>query len=243
MTTSRAVPPLETGELPPIERDPSKPLKRPRFRPDPADAQARRLRPRHLLLRPAAHPGLPRARRRADQVDPTLPRRSASLLQIAAWFTYSLLTRSALGDGRTVDLAAADVPHPDEHEGAVEHRPRRQRRQLGARLPADDAVGRHRSRRRLRAGHRRPRLGGRAQPDLLDRPAGVDPAPRRQPAVRDGRARRARDHGRGRAASSSGCSTARAGPSGSCAGSPASCASTATPPPAPCARSASGSRS
>ena len=40
-----------------------------------------------------------------------------------------------------------------------------------ARLPADDAVGRQRARRRLRAGHRRARLGGRAQPHLLDRPA------------------------------------------------------------------------
>ena len=57
-----------------------------------------------------------------------------------------------------------------------QHRARRQRRRLGARLPADDALGGQRARRRLRPGHRRARLGRRAQPDLLDRPARVDPA-------------------------------------------------------------------
>ena len=42
------------------------------------------------------------------------------------------------------------------------------------------------ARRRVRAGDGRTRVGGRAQPDPVGRAAGVDPDPRRQPAVRHG---------------------------------------------------------
>ena len=176
--------------------------------PRPADPQAGRVRPRHLHLRPAADPRLPGRRPRADQGRSGLPRARPG---VADRVLVHLLAADPLGARRRppAHLAPADVPDPDEHQGAVEHRPGGQRGQLGPRLPADDAVRRHRSRRRLRAGHGRVGVGRRPQPDLLDRPPRVDPVPRGQPAVRHGRPGRPRDHARrrrdrGRAAARSG---------------------------------------
>ena len=112
---------------------------------------------------------------------------------------------------------------------------------LGYRLLTLSGI--QRPRRRLRPGDRRPRLGRRAQPDLLDRPARLDPAARRQPAVRHGRAGRPGDHGRRRPARPR--PAARPGPGRDvpALARRASCASTRTPRPPPCARSASASRS
>ncbi len=87
---------LETGELPPIQRDPSRPIKRPRFRPV------------RLTLKVAAFalviyifvlpliPGFRSAAHELTKVDPLYLVLGLGL-QVAAWFTYSLLTRSALG--------------------------------------------------------------------------------------------------------------------------------------------------
>jgi uncharacterized protein (TIRG00374 family) len=89
---------LETGELPPITRDPSKPIKRLRFRPF------------RLTLKVGAFvlviyvfvlpliPGLRNAATELTKVDP-LYLVLGLALQIAAWVCYSLLTRSALHDG------------------------------------------------------------------------------------------------------------------------------------------------
>ena len=79
-------------------------------------------------------------------------------------------------------VARPDLPHPAEHQGALEHRAGRQRGRLGARLPTADTVGGERARRRLRARHRRHRLGGRAEHPVLARARRLDPDPRRQPA-------------------------------------------------------------
>ena len=133
---------------------------------------------------------------RIGQPDPA--RCSVSALEIAALFAYTLLTKAALGRRREDALVVAAVPHPDEHEGAVQHRARRQRRGLGARLPADDAVGRARAGCRIRAGHRRSRIGRRAQRAVLGLADHLDPDPRRQRRVHRGRvAGRAADGLRG----------------------------------------------
>ena len=233
---------METGELPPIQRDPSKPLKRPRFRP-------MRLTIKVVLFVAAIYifvlpliPDFQDAVHEITRVEPRVPRRR---VLAAVRGVVRLLAADPVGARRVgpPGLALAHVPDPDEHQGALEHRARRQRRRLGARLPAAHAVGRPRRRRRLRPGDGRARLGRRPQPHLLDRAAGVDPAPRRQPAVRHGRAARARRSCSSSPCSWSACSTARAAPRRSCTGSGASCASIRTPPPAPCARSASAWRS
>ena len=89
--------PLETGELPPIQRDPSKPLKRPR------------LRPFRLTLKVAAFvaaiyifvlPLIPDFQDAVHEITRVKPQFLVAgvALQFASWFAYSLLTRSALGD-------------------------------------------------------------------------------------------------------------------------------------------------
>jgi uncharacterized protein (TIRG00374 family) len=90
---------LETGELPPITRDPSKPLKRPRFRPV---RLTLKLGAFVLVIYIFVLPLVPSFRDAAHEltrVDPVFLVVGLAL-QIASWFTYSLLTRSALGDGR-----------------------------------------------------------------------------------------------------------------------------------------------
>ena len=154
---------METGELPPIERDPSKPLKRPRFRPMRLTIKVVLFVAADLHLRPAADPGLPGRGPRDHPRRAGVPGRR---LLAAVRGVVRLLAADPLGARRVrlADRALAHVPDPDEHEGAVEHRARRQRRRLGARLPPAHAVGHPRPRRRLRPGDGRPRVGRRAQP-------------------------------------------------------------------------------
>jgi putative heme transporter len=88
---------LETGELPPITRDPSKPLKRPRFRPVRLTLKlAAFVLVIYIFVLPLI-PGFRDAAHELTRVDPTFLVLGLAL-QIASWFTYSLLTRSALGD-------------------------------------------------------------------------------------------------------------------------------------------------
>lgn len=94
--------PVETGDLPPIPRDPSKPLKRPR------------LRPMRLTLKVVAGvaaiyifvlPLIPDFQDAVHEIRRVKPQYLAIGvgLQFVAWFAYSLLTRSALGEaGRRV---------------------------------------------------------------------------------------------------------------------------------------------
>src|SRR5215216_2014983 len=88
---------METGELPPIPRDPSKPIKRPR------------LRPFRLTLKVAAFvaaiyifvlPLIPDFQDAVHEITRVKPQYLVAgvALQFAAWFAYALLTRSALGD-------------------------------------------------------------------------------------------------------------------------------------------------
>ena len=95
---------METGELPPIQRDPSKPLKRPRFRP-------MRLTIKVVLFVAAIYifvlpliPDFQDAVHEIVRVEPMFLVAGFSL-QFAAWFAYSLLTRSALGESGRQDLA------------------------------------------------------------------------------------------------------------------------------------------
>ena len=88
---------METGELPPIQRDPSKPIKRPRFRP-------MRLTIKVVLFVAAIYifvlpliPDFQDAVHEIVRVEPMFLVAGFSL-QFAAWFAYSLLTRSALGE-------------------------------------------------------------------------------------------------------------------------------------------------
>ncbi len=161
--------------------------------PHPPDHQGPRVRHRLLRVRAADHPRLPQRDRGADGGRPRLPRRRP---RPPGQRLDRLLPPHPVGPrrGRPHDLPVPHVPDPDEHQGALQHRPRRQRGRVRARLPADDVVRRRRARRGLRAGHGRARLGGRAQPPVLDRPVDLDPAARRQPPVRDGRPARPGDH-------------------------------------------------
>jgi uncharacterized protein (TIRG00374 family) len=90
---------LETGELPPITRDPSKPLKRPRFRPVRLTLKVGALALVVYIFVLPLIPGFRDAAHELTKVDPTFLVLGLAL-QIASWFTYSLLTRAALGDGR-----------------------------------------------------------------------------------------------------------------------------------------------
>jgi uncharacterized protein (TIRG00374 family) len=88
---------METGELPPIQRDPSKPLKRPRLRPI-------RLTIKVVLFVAALYifvlpliPGFRSAVHEITRVEPMFLVIGLAL-QVAAWFAYALLTRSALGE-------------------------------------------------------------------------------------------------------------------------------------------------
>ena len=92
-----AAPALETGELPPIERDPSRPIAKPRFRPI------------GLTLKVVAFaaivyfivlPLIPGFRSAATEITKVKPGYLVAglLLQVLSWFSYSLLTRSALGE-------------------------------------------------------------------------------------------------------------------------------------------------
>ena len=205
---------METGELPPIQRDPSKPLKRPRFRP-------MRLTIKVVLFVAAIYifvlpliPDFQDAVHEITRVEPAFLVAGFSL-QFAAWFAYSLLTRSALGESgsqisrwrmfriQMSTKALSNIVPGGSAAGSA----------LGYRLLT--LSGDPRRRRRLRPGHGRARVGRRAQPHLLDRAAGVDPAARRQPAVRHGRPRSGWASCSSSPCSSSACSTARAGPSGS----------------------------
>jgi len=93
---------METGELPPIQRDPSKPMKRPRLRPV-------RLTLKLMAFVAAIYifvlPLLPDFRDAVHEITRVKPHYLVAgvALQFAAWFAYSLLTRSALGEsGRAV---------------------------------------------------------------------------------------------------------------------------------------------
>jgi uncharacterized protein (TIRG00374 family) len=92
---------LETGELPPIERDPSRPLSRPRFRPIGLTVKVVAFAAIVYFLVLPLIPGFRSAATEITKVDP-LFLVAGLLLQVAAWFSYSLLTRSALGDGAAV---------------------------------------------------------------------------------------------------------------------------------------------
>jgi putative heme transporter len=88
---------LETGELPPIQRDPSRPLKRPRFRPIGLTVKVVALAAVIYFLVLPLIPGFRSAATEITKVRPAFLV-AGMILQIAAWFSYSLLTRSALGE-------------------------------------------------------------------------------------------------------------------------------------------------
>jgi uncharacterized protein (TIRG00374 family) len=88
---------LETGELPPIERDPSRPVLRPRFRPVSFTVKtAIFIAVVWLFVVPLA-PDFQEALRRLRNVEPALLALGLAL-QLASWMAYSLLTRAALGE-------------------------------------------------------------------------------------------------------------------------------------------------
>lgn len=93
---------METGELPPIPRDPSKPLKRPRVRP-------MRLTLKVVAVVVAIYvfvlPLIPDFQDAVHEIRRVRPQFLAIGvgLQFASWFAYALLTRSTLGEaGRRV---------------------------------------------------------------------------------------------------------------------------------------------
>ena len=88
---------VETGDLPPIQRDPSKPLKRPRFRPIRLTIKVGLFAAVLYFFVLPLIPGFRDALREIRRVEP-LFLIAGVLLQFAAWFVYSLLTRSALGE-------------------------------------------------------------------------------------------------------------------------------------------------
>src|SRR5829696_6019607 len=90
---------METGELPPITRDPSKPLKRPRFRPVRLTLKVSAFALIIYIFVLPLIPGFRDAAHELTRVDPFFLVLGLAL-QITSWYTYSLLTRSALGDGR-----------------------------------------------------------------------------------------------------------------------------------------------
>jgi len=87
----------ETGELPPILRDPSKPLKRPRFRPIRLTIKVGLFVAALYIFVLPLIPGFRSAIHEITRVDPFFLAVGLAL-QIAAWFAYSLLTRSSLGE-------------------------------------------------------------------------------------------------------------------------------------------------
>ena len=91
MTDPRPV--IETGELPPITRDPSRPLPRRRFKPVKHTFGV-------ILFAAVIYflvlPLIPGFRSAVDELSDVLAVGLA--LQMSSWFCYSLMTRSALGE-------------------------------------------------------------------------------------------------------------------------------------------------
>ena len=95
---SRGTPsPLETGELPPIERDPSRPVFRRRIRPVRLTIKLILVCAIFYFLVIPLIPGLRDAVTDLNQVQPAFLIVGVAL-QFAAWFAYAQLTRSALGE-------------------------------------------------------------------------------------------------------------------------------------------------
>ena len=88
---------LDTGELPPIQRDPSRPVTRPRFRPIGLTLKVVVFAGVFYFLLLPLIPGFRSAATEITKVEPAFLVGGLAL-QVAAWFTYSLLTRSALGE-------------------------------------------------------------------------------------------------------------------------------------------------
>jgi uncharacterized protein (TIRG00374 family) len=88
---------LETGELPPIQRDPSRPVKRPRFRPIGLTLKVVLFAAAFYFVILPLIPGFRSAATEITKVRPAFLVGGVAL-QMAAWFAYSLLTRSALGE-------------------------------------------------------------------------------------------------------------------------------------------------
>lgn len=88
---------METGELPPIFRDPSKPLKRPRFRPIRLTIKVGLFAAALYIFVLPLIPGFRSAIHEITRVDPVYLAGGLAL-QVAAWFAYSLLTQSSLGE-------------------------------------------------------------------------------------------------------------------------------------------------
>ena len=129
-------------------------------------------------------PGVREAASKLRSVDPALLGLGL-VLEVAALFAYTLLTRAALGDEakkisrmrlfriQMSTKALSSIVPGGSAAGSA----------MGYRLMTLSAC--QRARCRVRACHRRPRFGSGAQPHLLDRVDGVDPDSRRQPRVRD----------------------------------------------------------
>ena len=88
---------LETGELPPIRRDPSKPIRRPRWRPIRLTIKVLAFAIAFYVFVLPIIPGFRSAIEEITEVDPAYLVVGLAL-QVASWFAYSLLTRSALGE-------------------------------------------------------------------------------------------------------------------------------------------------
>ena len=190
---------LDTGELPPIQRDPSRPVTRPRFRPIGLTLKVVVFAGVFYFLLLPLIPGFRSAATEITKVEPAFLVGGLAL-QVAAWFTYSLLTRSALGEAahQISRVRMFRIQMSTKALGNIVPGGSAASSALGYRLMTLSGI--QRTGRRLRTGDRRARLGRRAQRDLLGGPARVDPAAWRQPAVRDGGAGRTWDHGRRRPA-------------------------------------------
>ena len=90
-------------------------------------------------------------------------------LQLASWFAYSLLTKSALGDAAGTVSRWRFFRIQMSTKALSNIVPGGNAAGVGAGLPPAHAVGHQRTRRRVRAGHGRAGLGRGAEPDLLDR--------------------------------------------------------------------------
>jgi len=88
---------LETGELPPIERDPSRPVHRRRFRPIGFTLKTLAFVAVVYVFVLPLIPDFGEALRRLRDVEPALLALGFAL-QVMAWMSYSLLTRAALGE-------------------------------------------------------------------------------------------------------------------------------------------------
>ena len=88
---------LETGELPPIQRDPSRPVTRPRLRPVRLTVKVLAFAAVIYFLLLPLIPGFRSAAEEITKVQPIFLVVGVAL-QFAAWFSYSLLTRAALGE-------------------------------------------------------------------------------------------------------------------------------------------------